>query len=143
MRATTLLTVLALLGTVATPALGQGIVVGGGRAEVRVVARVTMPEIRVLKPVAPPVATWQGGTYTEHQLRVTVAANTHWALVATELPAGVTVLDEQGFFTGERDAVTLRGEKTNATELLIRVRTTAEAGTAWADALRFELRPGR
>lgn len=143
MRATTLLTVLALVGTLATPVLGQGIVVGGGRADVRVLARMTVPEVRVLKPVAPPVATWQGDGYTEYQVRYAVAANTHWALVAVELPVGVTALDEDGFFTRERDLVTLRGEKTNTTEVLLRIRVGAEAEATWAGALRFELRAGR
>lgn len=144
MRATRYLVILtALLSLTALPLAAQAIVVGGGRAELKVSARVTMPEIRILKPAAAPVATWDGGTYTEYQLRYTLAANTDWALVARDLPAGVTLLDETGYFRGGRDVVALRGDRTNPTEVLLRVRVTATAPARWAEALAFELRSGR
>jgi hypothetical protein len=143
MRAARLFTLIALLGITAAPAFAQAVVVGGGRAELRVTARVTMPEIRILRPVAEPVATWEGGTYTEYQVRYTIAANTHWALVGTRLPVGVTLLDEHGFFVVGEDIVALRGEKTNPAEVLVRVRVATDAGRDWAQALAFELRAGR
>lgn len=143
MTANKLLTLMALLVLAAMPAEAQRVVMGAGRAELRLATQVSVPEFRHLKVAAAPVATWQAETYTEYQVRYTVAANTHWAVVAAELPAGVILLDEHGQFTGEDNTVALRGERTNPTEVLLRLRVTATAPRDWAEDLRLELRAGR
>jgi len=117
------------------------------RAVVRTTARYTIPEILIIRGVAPATAddTWQGTGYTEHLLRYTVAANVQWELAATQLPTGAEVLTTTGDWMDATGATATgaaldQGTRANAAEALVRVRVPDGTPTGWAQALRLELR---
>jgi len=141
MRTTTLTTLIALLALAAIPVEAQhAAMVGTNRAEVRVNAAITMPEILILRQTAAPVVTARTRGYTDYQMVVTVAANTRWAITATTLPEGVTLLAEDGTFQQEQGAVAGRGQATNPVEQKVVLRVTAGTSATWVQQLRLELK---
>ena len=137
--------VLALLAATQIPLRAQQIVnsasaIGlGARASVRVNIGAQMPELLVLNATAPATATWQGDHFTEYLLKYAVAANTSWAVAVTTLPPGVTVLDADGAWQGTAGAAVDHGNRTDATEVLLRVRIVDGAPATWADEIGVEL----
>lgn len=113
-----------------------------GQTTVRANARLVMPEILILRPVADAVASWAGTAYTEYQLRYTLGANTSWTLEATALPTGVSLLAEDGFYR-DGNVVAARGGPTNLGEHIVRVRVSENAPDSWEMQLRMELRGAR
>lgn len=141
MRTTTLATLIALMTLAAIPAEAQrAVMVGTNRAEVKINAGFTMPEILNLRQDAAPVATTRGAGYTEYQMTVTVAANTRWAITATTLPQGVTLQDEAGTFQNELGTVAGRGQATNPVERTVTLRVATGTAATWTQDLRLELR---
>lgn len=141
MRATTFLLTALLLATTAAEATAQNFAtaVGAGTATVRTTARTTIPEILRYRQTEPQVATWQAETFTEYTLKYQVATNVRWDLAAVTVPAGVTVLNTQGDWTGE-GATIADGTPTNGTEIVVRVRIADGAAVTWAQDLRIEAR---
>lgn len=141
MRTTTLATLIALLAITTTTAEAQRVtMIGTNRAEVRVNVGFEMPEIRILRQTAAPVATTRGAGYTEYQMVYTVAANTGWALTATTLPQGVTLQTEAGTFQNELGAVVTRGQATNTVEQKVTIRVANGTPATWQQNLQLELR---
>lgn len=139
------LATLGLLAATQAPLAAQSYATAIGpnaRGVVRTTARYSIPEILVLREVAPATATWEGTGYTEHLIRFTVAANVQWTLTATQVPAGVEILAETGEWIDATtaDATLDRGPRTNATEALVRVRVPDGTPATWAQDLRVELR---
>lgn len=141
MRTTALLLTALLLATTAADLSAQNVAttIGAGTATVRATARTTIPEILRLRQSEQQVATWQAESFTEYTLKYQVATNLRWDLVALVVPAGVTVLDTQGDWTGE-GATIANGTPTNGTEITVRVRIADGAAVTWATDLRIEAR---
>jgi len=111
----------------------------GAHASVRVNIGARMPELLVLNATAPATATWQGEHFTEYLIKYAVAANTSWTVAVTTLPGGVTVLDADGVWQGTVGAAVDHGNRTDATEVLLRVRIANGAPATWADEMGVEL----
>lgn len=107
----------------------------GARGEAKVHASVglTMPVLMHFAPTAQPIATKQGERFTEYVLRYSVATNAHWEVTASKLPKGVTVLAEDGAWLDDRssEVVVTRGEPTNPTEVLVRLRVADGTSASW------------
>lgn len=141
MRTTTILLTALLLATTAADLTAQNFAttVGAGTATVRTTARTSIPEILRLRQTETQAATWQAETFTEYTLKYQVATNVRWDLVAFVVPAGVTVLDTQGDWTGDGTTIA-NGTPTNGTEITVRVRIADGAAVTWATDLRIEAR---
>lgn len=138
MRTTTLLlTTAALLAAAPLGAQTTAFAVGGGRATVRIEAALTIPAYLRATETAAFVETHKGNGFTELLATYTVRGNTRWTLEAAQIPAGVTVLDERADWTGT-DAIVGRGDATNGTTILVRVRVTDGTAADWQQALRLE-----
>ena len=140
MRSRTLVALLASLPFTAVQMPAQSAFGGTARAEVRAMVRLTMPEILVLLPPAAPVATARGALYTEYRIVYRLAANARWALTASALPQGVTLLSETGEWQPAAGSVAEHGVATNPVEITVRVRVAPGASRTWAQDLRLELR---
>lgn len=139
---------LALLIATQAPLAAQQFAAAVGpnaRGVVRTNARLTIPEILILREVAPATATWEGTGYTEHLVRYGVAANVQWALTATQAPAGVEILTQEGAWVDATTAATTgvvldQGVIGNGVDALVRVRVPNGTPTTWAQELKLELR---
>lgn len=145
MRATFVASLIATCLLAANPAgaEAQAYRSAANQMTVRTTARVEMPEILLLRPVATAVASWEGSTYTEYQLRFTLGANTSWVLTAATLPQGVSLLAEDGHYRDGANVVADRGGPSNAREHIVRVRVSDTAPDTWEQQLRLELRSAR
>lgn len=112
------------------------------RGTVRTTARYSLPEILAFREAQPATATWQGERFTEYVIKYTVAANVLWTLEVGQLPAGVTVLAEDGawYATDARGVTVAQGARGNATEALVRVRVADGGAITWAQDLQLELK---
>lgn len=136
-----LLAIAAISGLVLAPASAHA--QGNAQHTVRVNARVEIPTLLLMKPVTAAVASWEGSSYTEYQIRVQVATNAHWELFAESLPEGVTLLAEDGYYWDGAGVVSERGAPTNWSERLVRVRVAYGAPDSWEMQLRLSLREAR
>lgn len=138
MRTPTLLLTAALLMAAPVAAQTTAMAVGrGARAEIRITANATIPVILQATETAALTETHKGNGFTEHLVTYTVRGNVRWTLDATALPAGVTVLDQSGNWTGENATIGL-GQPTNDATVHVRVRVADGTADGWRQALRIE-----
>lgn len=138
MRTQTLLLTAALLMAAPLAAQPTAMTVGRGvRAEVRITANTTIPTLLQATETAAITQTYDGNGFTEHLVTYTVRGNVRWTLDATALPAGVTVLDQNGNWTGENATIGL-GRPTNDAKVLVRLRVADGTADGWQQALRIE-----
>jgi hypothetical protein len=141
MRTTTLLLAAALFTAAPLAAQNTALVVGRGRATVRVETALTIPAFIRAAETQTLTETFKGNGYTEYLATYTVRANTRWDLVATAMPEGVTILAQDGEWTA--GAATIgNGDCTNGDRILVRVRVTTDAATNWREQLQLEAQRG-
>jgi hypothetical protein len=114
-----------------TTALATG---NGARATVRVETTLAIPAFLQARETVALAQTHQGNGFTEYLATYTVRGNVRWTLDAQAIPAGVTVLDENGNWTPEPATIGL-GTPTNGTTILVRVRVTDTAAANWQQNL--------
>ena len=137
MRTTTLLLAAALFTAAPLTAQQAAAYTNGGRATVRLAAGTTIPVfLRATETVAF-AQTYKGNGFTEYLATYTVRGNTRWTLDATQVPAGVTLLDERADWTPGAAPIG-RGDATNGTTVLVRVRVADGTAADWQQMLRLE-----
>lgn len=109
---------------------------GGGRAVVRVEAKLLVPAITLATETQTLAETWKGTGYTEYLATYTVRANTRWDLVTTA-PEGVTLLAQNGEWTTGNTTIG-NGGVTNGATILVRVRVADGTAGDWRDQLHLE-----
>lgn len=109
----------------------------GARAELRITATATIPAVLHTAETVALTETHKGNGFTEYLATYTVRGNVRWTLGATALPAGTTVLDRHGNWTGA-DATIGLGEPTNNAAVLVRLRVADGTADGWQQALRIE-----
>lgn len=137
MRTLTLILAAALFTAAPLTAQTAAAAIGGGRATVRTTARLTIPVYLNAAETQPLTETFRGTGYTEYLATYTVRGNVNWELVTKQMPAGVTVLDQDGDWNA--DAATIgTGDATNGATVLVRVRVTTAAAADWREQLKLE-----
>lgn len=138
MRTPTFLLAAAFFFAAPLAAQNTALAVGrGARAEVRITATVTIPAFLQATETVALTETHKGNGFTEYLATFTVRSNVRWTLDATVLPAGTTVLDQHGNWTGALATVGL-GEPTNNAAVLVRLRVADGTADGWQQALRIE-----
>lgn len=134
MRALNILLTAALVTAAPLAAQTTAMAVGNGaRATLRVETTLAIPAFLQAKETVAIAQTHQGTGFAEYRATYTVRGNVRWTLDATALPAGVTVLDENGNWTAEPATIGL-GTPTNGTTILVRVRV-ADTAADWQQGL--------
>lgn len=98
----------------------------GAHATVRVETTRAIPAFLQARETVALAQTHQGNGFTEYLATCRVRGNVRWTLDTQAIPAGVTVLDENGNWTPEPATIGL-GTPTNGTTILVRVRVTDAA----------------
>ena len=137
MRTLTLILAAALATTPLTAQTTALAVGNGAHATVRVTATLTIQAYLKATETVALTQTHKAAGFTEYLATYTVRANVRWTLEALELPAGVTVLDENGYWTATPATIGL-GDVTNGATLLVRVRVTDTAAADWQQQLRID-----
>jgi hypothetical protein len=137
MRTLTLILAAALVTAAPLAAQNTAMVVGRGRATLRIDATLQIPAYIRAEATQGLTQTWKGNGFTEYLATYTVRANTRWDLVTTTAPAGVTVLAQDGNWIA--GAATIgNGEVTTGATVLVRVRVTNDAAANWKEQLQLE-----